>query len=37
MTDLAKGFGKETPLYTILILLFGFIFIPVLGLGSDTL
>ena len=33
---LAKGFGKETPLYTILILLFGFIFIPVLGLGRDT-
>lgn len=33
---LAKGFGKETPLYTILIILFAFIFIPVLGLGSDT-
>ncbi|UKB85487.1 DUF5684 domain-containing protein [Chryseobacterium sp. MEBOG06] len=32
---LAKGFAKETPLYTILILFFGFIFIPVLGLGSD--
>ncbi|WFB67762.1 DUF5684 domain-containing protein [Chryseobacterium sp. WX] len=32
---LAKGFAKETPLYTILILLFGFIFIPLLGLGSD--
>ncbi|MGH1516240.1 DUF5684 domain-containing protein [Chryseobacterium sp. JK1] len=33
---LAKGFSKETPLYTILILIFGFIFIPVLGLGGDT-
>ncbi|MGE8552993.1 MAG: DUF5684 domain-containing protein [Chryseobacterium jejuense] len=33
---LAKGFGKETPLYTILLFFFGFIFIPVLGLGSDT-
>jgi len=33
---LAKGFSKETPLYTILIFFFGFIFIPVLGLGSDS-
>lgn len=33
---LAKGFGKETPIYTILLFFFGFIFIPVLGLGSDT-
>ena len=33
---LAKGFAKETPLYTILLLFLGFIFIPVLGLGSDT-
>ncbi|NIF06420.1 hypothetical protein F3J23_13310 [Chryseobacterium sp. Tr-659] len=33
---LAKGFDKETPLYTILIFFLGFIFIPVLGLGSDT-
>ncbi|REC46498.1 DUF5684 domain-containing protein [Chryseobacterium pennipullorum] len=33
---LAKGFAKETPLYTILLFFFGFIFIPVLGLGSDT-
>ncbi|MCJ7935468.1 MAG: DUF5684 domain-containing protein [Chryseobacterium sp.] len=33
---LAKGFGKETPLYTILLFFLGFIFIPVLGLGSDT-
>jgi hypothetical protein len=32
---LAKGFSKETPLYTILILFLGFIFIPVLALGSD--
>ncbi|AZB36048.1 DUF5684 domain-containing protein [Chryseobacterium bernardetii] len=33
---LAKGFAKETPLYTILLFFLGFIFIPVLGLGSDT-
>lgn len=33
---LAKGFAKETPVYTILLFFFGFIFIPVLGLGSDT-
>ncbi|AZA82961.1 hypothetical protein C1637_17535 [Chryseobacterium lactis] len=33
---LAKGFSKETPLYTILLFFLGFIFIPVLGLGSDT-
>ncbi|MET3036995.1 DUF5684 domain-containing protein [Chryseobacterium sp. NRRL B-14859] len=33
---LAKGFGKETPLYTILLFFLGWIFIPVLGLGSDT-
>ena len=33
---LAKGFGKETPLYTILLFFLGFIFIPVLGLGSDS-
>lgn len=33
---LAKGFAKETPLYSILLFFLGFIFIPVLGLGSDT-
>lgn len=33
---LAKGFAKETPVYTILLFFFGFIFIPMLGLGSDT-
>lgn len=33
---LAKGFGKETPLYTILLFFLGFIFIPVLAFGSDT-
>ncbi|SIT24227.1 hypothetical protein SAMN05421786_11311 [Chryseobacterium ureilyticum] len=33
---LAKGFAKETPIYTILLFFFCFIFIPVLGLGSDT-
>ncbi|MGU3377430.1 DUF5684 domain-containing protein [Chryseobacterium sp. M5A1_1a] len=33
---LAKGFSKETPLYTVLLFFIGFIFIPVLGLGSDT-
>ncbi|PKF73566.1 DUF5684 domain-containing protein [Chryseobacterium sp. PMSZPI] len=33
---LSKGFGKETPLYTILLFFLGFIFIPVLGLGSDS-
>ncbi|MBB6369452.1 DUF5684 domain-containing protein [Chryseobacterium shigense] len=32
---LAKGFGKETPVYTILLFFFGFIFIPVLALSSD--
>lgn len=32
---LAKGFGKETPLYTVLLFFLGFIFIPVLALGSD--
>ncbi|CAH0161177.1 DUF5684 domain-containing protein [Chryseobacterium sp. WG14] len=32
---LAKGFAKETPLYTLLLFFLGFIFIPVLGLGSD--
>ncbi len=32
---LAKGFGKETPLYTILLFFLGFIFIPVLAFGAD--
>ncbi|MBQ0152857.1 MAG: hypothetical protein KBS61_08195 [Chryseobacterium sp.] len=35
LQNLAKGFGKETPLYTILLLLFGFVLIPVLAFGSD--
>lgn len=33
---LAKGFGKETPVYTILLFFFGFIFVPVLALSSDN-
>ncbi|MBB4805108.1 hypothetical protein HNP38_000380 [Chryseobacterium defluvii] len=33
---LSKGFGKETPLYAILLLFLGFIFIPVLAFGNDT-
>ncbi|WP_292008188.1 DUF5684 domain-containing protein [Chryseobacterium sp.] len=33
---LAKGFKKETPLYTILLFFLGFIFIPVLAFGNDT-
>lgn len=32
---LAKAFGKETPLYTLLLFFFGFIFIPVLAFSSD--
>lgn len=34
--NLAKGFKKETPLYTILLFFLGFIFIPVLAFGNDT-
>lgn len=33
---LAKGFAKETPIYTILLFFLGFIFIPVLAFGSDN-
>ncbi|UOU97984.1 DUF5684 domain-containing protein [Chryseobacterium daecheongense] len=33
---LAKGFNKETPLYTILLFFLGFIFLPVLAFGNDT-
>ncbi|MEY8759268.1 DUF5684 domain-containing protein [Chryseobacterium tongliaoense] len=32
---LAKGFNKETPLYTILLFFLGFIFIPVLAFSDD--
>lgn len=32
---LAKGFGKETPVYTILLFFFGFIFVPVLAFSND--
>jgi hypothetical protein len=32
---LAKAFGKETPVYTILLFFFGFIFVPVLAFSSD--
>jgi hypothetical protein len=32
---LAKGFSKETPLYTILLFFLGFIFIPVLAFNDD--
>ncbi|MGC5746731.1 DUF5684 domain-containing protein [Chryseobacterium sp. NFX27] len=32
---LAKAFGKETPVYTLLLFFFGFIFIPVLAFSSD--
>ena len=33
---LAKGFNKETPLYTILLFFLGFIFIPILAFGNDA-
>ncbi|WP_370899809.1 DUF5684 domain-containing protein [Chryseobacterium gossypii] len=33
---MAKGFSKETPLYTILLFFLAFIFIPVLAFGNDT-
>ena len=32
---LAKGFNKETPMYTILLFFFGFIMIPILAFGND--
>ncbi len=34
--NLAKGFNKETPLYTLLLFFLGFIFIPVLAFSNDT-
>ncbi|GAB0157941.1 hypothetical protein CHRYSEOSP005_32360 [Chryseobacterium sp. Alg-005] len=33
---LSKAFNKETPLYTILLFFFSFIFIPILAFGNDT-
>ncbi|WP_419868152.1 DUF5684 domain-containing protein [Chryseobacterium sp. CT-SW4] len=32
----AKGFRKDTPVYTILLFFLGFIFIPVLAFGNDS-